>query len=160
MDLITKQPSLIFKSLIGVKNYPLTKEEEYILRSHFLREVINLRARYEDEKGTWEFAPADILRSVHKVNHREYNNCLEAIRDYYPQNPFIHIESYTQLHAFHARCRETESISELADYYGFTSLLDENKKSRNEGKAFKECEYLDIRLPTMMFFPQELITSI
>lgn len=160
MDLITKQPSLIFKSLIGVKNYPLTKEEEYILRSHFLREVINLRARYEDEKGTWEFAPADILRSVHKVNHREYNNCLEAIRDYYPKNPFIHIKSYTQLHAFYKSCRETESINELADYYGFAFLLDENKKSRNEAKAFKECKYLDIRLPTMMFFPQELVTSI
>lgn len=160
MDLITKQPSLIFKSIIGVKNYPLTKEEEYILRSHFLRGAVNLRARYEDEKGIWKFAPADILRSVHKVNHREYNNCLEAIRDYYPQNPFIHIKSYTQLHAFYKSCRETESINELADYYGFASLLDENKKSRNKAKAFKECEYLDIRLPTMMFFPQELITSI
>lgn len=128
MDLITKQPSLIFKSLIGMKNYPLTKEKEYILRSHFLREAVNLRARYEDENGTWEFAPADILRIVHKVNHRDYNNCLEEIRDYYPQNPFIHIKRYTQLHDFYKSCRETESINELADYYGFAFLLDENKK--------------------------------
>lgn len=160
MDLITKQPSSAFKSLIGASNYPLTKEEEDILRFHFLRDAVNLRAIYEDEKGTWEFAPAGILRMVHKENNREYKNCLEAIRDYYPKNPFIHIESYTQIHAFHTRCRETESINDLANYYGFASSFDENKKSRNGAKAFKECEYLDIRLPTRMFFPKELITSI
>ena len=160
MQLITKQPSELFKTIIGKQNYPLTKIEIDILRYYFVRDAVNLRCQFEDERGSWVFAPSDILKNANRSFSRDYKNCLEAIRDYYPKKAGVHIDRYTQLYAFHTNLRERESINELALLYGFGSLLDENPKGKKGNRALEECEYLDIRIPPLAFFPQELITSI